>query len=147
MPTSHLPLPYLLLFIPHRHRVLSPLLGILSHLFAPSLAGGSNFPPPGFDLLLTIWAACLAVLQITNLYIRRDFRKQKQIQTAAALVDVLLLALYVWTQMKKGKTDVNHWDGGDWLRVGVYAALALGRASFVAGEQDTVQAIEAKKES
>jgi hypothetical protein len=142
--TTHLPKAYLLLFT--LIDIVSPTLGVLTYFFALSLTAASPFPPPGFALPLTIWAACLAGLQITNLYIRRDFSRQKQIQTAAAVMDCFLLGLYVWTKMKGGKNSVSDWESGDWLRVGVYAGLALGRASYVVGgEEDAVQTSEGKK--
>jgi len=132
MPATHLPLPYFLLFT--LIDIISPTLGVLTYLFAPSLAAATNFPPPGFAPPLTLWAACLAVLQITNLYVRRDFGRQRQIQSAAAAMDVFLLGLYVKTVVGEGRTNVRDWKGDDWLRLGVYAALALGRASYVIGD-------------
>ena len=150
--TTHLPHSYLLLFT--LIDIILPTLGVLSSLFAPSLAAESNsFIPPGFHLPLTFWAACLAVLQITNIYIRRDYSRQTLIQSAAAAMDVFLLGLYVKTIVGEGRTGVRDWNGGDWFRIDVYLALALGRLSYVVsgaesddgGKDGVVQAAEGKK--
>jgi len=67
-------------------------------------------------------------------------------------MDVFLLGLYVKTVVGEGRPSMRDWEGDDWLRVAVYAALALGRASYViagntddAGKDEVLQAAKDQK--